>query len=378
MMRSLGFEDSHARVCTPAAEIRKGLACALGILASAVACGGDDGAGTVSLADSGSLAALTNNNLDIPTTVAVRDNIAWVAESQFDHYVPFGGSGDPAGFRLVGVPLTAGAAVQQIALPERFFPEGITKSQAGRMYVGSIADGSIYTVAPNATTALQFVAANTLAKPSVLGMAVSSDGQTLWACNTVTSPPMGQLPSAAIVGIGAGDGQVKWTHELPTSAAGAFCNDIVIADNGNLWATESFGGRIFRILASDLPSNAAATTWLQASELAGPEGPAVGAFGANGLALLSGKLFLVNSSRGTLLSIDPTLDAPASADLHVVALQESGVAAPVVLANPDGITRLDDKDDTNLLIVENGFFVENNVVVNHGGKRLTQVTLNTQ
>jgi hypothetical protein len=354
------------------------LAWALGLLASAVACGGDDGAATVSLADSGSLAALTNNNLDIPTTVTVRDNIAWVGESQFDHYAPFGGSGDPAGFRLVGVPLTAGAAVQQIALPERFFPEGITKSQAGRMYVGSIADGSIYTVAPNATTAQQFIAANTLAKPSVLGMAVSGDSTTLWVCNTVTSPPMGELPSAAIVGIGAADGQVKATHELPASAAGAFCNDIAIADNGNLWATESFGGRIFRILASDLLSNTPATTWLQASELAGPEGPAVGAFGANGLVLLSGKLFVVNSSRGTLLSIDPTLDAPVSADLHLVALQESGVPDNVLLANPDGITRLSDTDDTNLLIVENGFFVEGNVVVNHGGKRLTQVTLNTQ
>ena len=115
----------------------------------------------------------------------------------------------------------------------------------------------------------------------------------------------------------------------------------------------------------------------QASELAGPQGPLAGAFGANGLALLSGKLFVVNSSRGTLLSIDPTLDAPASADLHVVALQESGVAGNVVLANPDGMTRLGDSE-TDLLIVENGFFVENGMVVDHGGKRLTRVTLKTQ
>lgn len=375
-MRSLGFEDSPAGVRTAQLEGFR-LALALGLLAGALACGGDDDASTVSLADSGSLAALTNNNLDIPTAVAVRDNVAWVAESQFDHYQPFSGADDPAAFRLVGVPLTAGGAVQQIALPDKFFPEGITVSGAKRMYVGSIRDGSIYTIGPTDTVAQPFVAANTLPKPSVLGMAVSGDGQTLWVCNTVTSPPMGQLPTGAIVGIGAADGQIKATHELPASAAGAFCNDIVIAANGNLWATESFGGRIFRILASDLPGNSPATTWLQASELSGPQGPTAGAFGANGLALLSGKLFVVNSSRGTLLSIDPTLDAPASADLHIVTLQESGVAGNVVLANPDGMTRLGDSE-TDLLIVENGFFVENNVVVNHGGKRLTRVTLETQ
>jgi len=210
-------------------------------------------------------------------------------------------------------------------------------------------------------------------------MAVSADAKTLWVCNTVTSPPDGALSTAAIVGVDTATGAVTATHELPASQAGAFCNDIVIAANGNLWATESFGGRIFRILAADLPSNGAATTWLQDSALSGgDQGPENGKFGANGLALMSGKLFVVNSSRGTLLSIDPTLDAPAGADLHVVTLQESGVTGNVVLANPDGITRLSDKDDTNLLIVENGFFVENNMVVNHGGKRLTQVTLKTQ
>ena len=58
----------------------------------------------------------------------------------------------------------------------------------------------------------------------------------------------------------------------------------------------------------------------------------------------------------------------------MVALEEAGVA-DTVLANPDGIRRL---SDTDLLIVENGFFIENGMVVNHGGRRLTQVTLETQ
>jgi hypothetical protein len=370
-MLSLVLGDSQAGRCTarpPGAHLKRA-AWALSLLGSVFGCGGDDGTQTVALADSGSLSILANNNLDIPTTVAVRasDNMAWVAESQFDHYTPFGGDGMPGGFRIIGVPLAGGAA-QQIPLPANFFPEGITISKSGRLYIGSVADGSIYTVAPNALTADPFVAKNTLPKPSVLGMAVSGDNGILWVCNTVTSPPAGTLPSAAVVGIGAGDGLVKATHELPASSVGAFCNDIVIAENGTLWATESFGGRLFRIPAGELPSNTPATAWLQATELSGPMGPAVGAFGVNGLALISNKLFVVNSSQGTLLSIDPTLASPTSADLHPVALTESGVSGGVVLANPDGITRI---NDTDLLVVENGLGLTN-------GKRLTRVSLDTQ
>jgi hypothetical protein len=355
-----------------------------GVFSAALfACGGDDGdTETVTLADSGSLTALTSRTLDIPTTVAVRTDVAggrdvaWVAESQFDHYQPFGGVGAPGAFRIIGVPLAGDPQSLSITLPANFFPEGITAAPSGRLYVGSIADGTILTVGPTSTTAEPFLPAGTLDKPSVVGMAVSGDGGILWVCNTVTSPPMGSLSSAAIIGIGAADRQIKAKHELPASAAGAFCNDIVIADNGTLWATESFGGRLFRIPPAELLQNTPATAWLQASELSGPNGPAAGQFGANGLALVSGKLFVANSSRGTLLSIDPTLAQPASTDLHLVELSESGITGKVLLANPDGITRV---SNTELLVVENGFFVDAaGAVVDRGGKRLVRVSLDTQ
>jgi hypothetical protein len=386
-MLSLVFGDSHAGRFTSQGKgaPRSRMARALGLLGcvctgsvfagGALGCGGDDDTETVVLADSGSLTALTSRTLDVPTTVAVRGDVAWVAESQFDHYAPFGGVGDPNPFRLIGIPLAGDPTPQSISLPANFFPEGITASVGGRLYVGSVANGSIYTVAPGATTAEQFLPAGTLPKPSVVGMAINGDGTILWVCNTVTSPPMGTLPTAAIVGIGAADRQIKATHELPPSAAGAFCNDIVIADNGTLWATESFGGRLFRIPPAELLNNTPPTAWLQASELSGPNGPQAGQFGANGLALVSGKLFIVNSSRGTLLSIDPTLAQPGSSDLHPVTLSETGVTGGVVLANPDGITKA---SNTELLVVENGFFVVNGMIVDRGGRRLVRVSLDTQ
>ncbi|MEO8178531.1 MAG: hypothetical protein ABI895_06835 [Deltaproteobacteria bacterium] len=365
--------------------LRSRVLCSGVFCAGLFACGGDDGdTETVTLADSGSLTALTSRTLDIPTTVAVRSDVAggrdvaWVAESQFDHYEPFGGIGTPGAFRIIGVPLAGDPQPLSIALPANFFPEGITSSPSGRLYVGSVADGSILTVGPTSTTAEPFLPAGTLTKPSVVGMALNPrDPGILWVCNTVTTPPDGALSTAAIIGIGAADRQVKATHELPSSAAGAFCNDIVIADNGTLWATESFGGRLFRIPPAELLQNTPATVWLQASELSGPNGPAAGQFGANGLALVSGKLFVANSSRGTLLSIDPTLAQPTSADLHLVELSESGITGNVFLANPDGVTKV---SNTELLVVENGFFVDPTTreILDRGGRRLIRVSLNTQ
>ena len=364
-MQSLVFGVSRATrlaVGAPTVRLRR-VACALAVLSSALGCGSDDDdADTVALADSGSLTALTTS-MEIPTSVTVRDGIAWVAESQLDQYPPFnGGVGTPGPFRLVGVPL-AGGAPQRIDLPANYFPESVTVSAANRMYVGSVADGAIYTVDPGGLEAREFLPAGTLDKPSVLGLAVSADVKILWVCNTVSSPPQGELPSADLVGIDTSTRQIVATHQLPNSTVGSFCSDVVVAPNGNLWVTESFGGRLFRIPAAEALTNSAATPWLQADQLAGPMGPAVNSFGVNGLALLGGRLFVVNSFRGILLSIDPTLAAPVADDLRHVAVQEGG--AEVLLSNPDGITA---QGESGILIAENGYGLP-------GGKRLVRVDL---
>jgi hypothetical protein len=366
-MRSLVFGSSLAKAQSHRPSVSAlplcTLGCGLALIMAAVGCGSDaknGGSGTVALADSGSLIGLTAPGaIDIPATVAVRDGVAWVTETQFDHYLPFMGDGMPAKFRLVGLPLAGGQA-QEIPLPDEFFPEGITVTGADRMFVGSVATGAIYTVPPNQEVAEEFVPAKTLPQSGVLGLTPSADGGLLWACNTDTANA-----HADIVGIGVADGEIKAKHHMPDSAVGSFCNDLALSANGTLWATESFGGRLFRIPSGQLLSNSDATEWLQSPLLTGPDGPTVGVFGVNGLSLVSGKLLLVNSSLGTLLSIDPTLASPTSDDLHTIALTAGG--GNVVLANPDGITRV---NDTEVLIVENGLGLPN-------GKRVVRVDLNT-
>lgn len=330
-----------------------GIAAVLGM----VACSddGDGDGGTVALADSGELFELTNE-LGIPTTVAVADGVAWVVESQFDRYAPFGGVGQPAPFRLIGVQLD-GSGYSEIALPTGSFPEGIAATAGGRLFIGSVATGDIYTAEPGATEAGVFT--SELA-PSTIGMTVGRDNATLWLCNSNTT-----TGTAAVIGIGIGDKARVGTHELPRPSAdvGSFCNDLVMDESGTLWVTESFGGRIYRIAAEDLSRNNSAELWLEDAAL---RGPAAGSFGANGITLLGDRLYTVVSDQGTLLSIDPTIEEPSGEDLQPVTLTFQG--DEVSLVRPDGITAVPGSD-TDILIVENGLGVDG------GGKKLLRARL---
>jgi sugar lactone lactonase YvrE len=355
---------------SPALEASlKTIACVAALVGGAVACSdSEDGAGTVALADSGSLAALTDQGIEIPTTVAVANGVAWIPESQFTQFPPFNqGVGTPAPFRLVGIPLDGGSP-QYINLPNNFFPEGITATSGGRLFVGSVAEASIYTVAPDATEAVPFLAPGML-QNAVIG--VTTDGTTVWACNTFfgsMEPPA--LPTGTIVGIGIADGLIKVRHQMPpggsNGAAGAFCNDLVVSPDGAVWATDSFGGRLFRIDPENLLTPDSAAVWLEDTELAGLAGPAAGSFGVNGITLLGGQIFVVNSASGALLRIDPSLASPTGDDLERVFLTQNG--GEVDLVTPDGITAVGERQ---LLVIENGF----NPPVVGTGKRLVQVTI---
>lgn len=325
------------RACSRAVPV----ACALAALA-AVGCGnddGNDGDDAVVLVDSGQLRGLTTDTIGIPTTVAVTGDTAWIVESQFDRYPPFGGTEAPAPFRLLGVSIDASGDYDEIDLPADFFPEGIASTRGGRLFVGSVRTGSIYTVGlPNDRTAQLFF--SELA-PSAVGMTVGIDNATLWVCNSEM-----ETGASRVVGIGIESRTIVATHEIGT--ANSFCNDMVMSPDGTLWVTESFGGQIFRIPAEDLLRDDSAEVWLQDPLL---ERPTPNEFGVNGITLLNGQLFVVVTDRSSLLTIDPTLENPTGNDLREVTLNENGASASLV--RPDGVTAVPGTSN-NLLIVENG------------------------
>lgn len=242
-------------------------------------------------------------------------------------------------------------------MPAQSFPEGITATAGGRLFIGSVATGDIYTAESGADTADVFT--SELA-PSTVGMTVGRDNATLWLCNSNMA-----AGTSAVIGIGIGDKARVGTHELPRQSAevGSFCNDLVMSPDGALWITESFGGRIFRIAPEDLSRNNSAEIWLEDAAL---RGPAAGTFGANGITWLGDRLYTVVTDQGTLLSIDPTIEAPTGDDLQPVALTFNGTEVPLI--RPDGITAVPGSA-TDILIVENGLDVAG------GGKKLLRARL---
>jgi sugar lactone lactonase YvrE len=328
-----------------------------------IGCGDDDDGGTSALADSGSLAAITANDIDIPTTVTVSQGVVWVVESQFTNFEPFGGMGEPLPFRLLGYPLQPDQPREFIALPDAFFPEGIASNpEDGRLYVGSVSTGAIYTVGPNVFDAVPFISPTNLPMgTSTFGMSVSSDEDhsMLWACMSANGQVFVSGFDIATATSVVVHRLTPYSEEVP-----AFCNDVIQSPNGALWITESMGGRLYRVAPEDVMTDNSANVWLEADNLAGPDGPANGSFGANGLTLAGGQLFIANSARGSLWRIDPTLSEPTNDDLRLVQLSEDG-NDNVTLAGPDGIHAI---NSSQILIVENGFGLE-------GGKRVVLATL---
>jgi sugar lactone lactonase YvrE len=332
----------------------------LGRLALLIACAGvaaacnDDGGEDVIAGDSGEVRALLAE-LDVPTTVAVRDGSAWVPEGQLNHFLD-ATTGPPNPFRVVSVSLEERKAGAQIDLPGNdAYPEGIASAPDGTLYVGSIATGKIWRVPAGSTQAEEFVAAGVLQR-GALGMKVDEARGLLWVCDSRPTGPAG----GTIVGIDLDDAQVSVRHEMGVSA---LCNDILVDRSGTLWATDSFGGSIYRVLASVVNSSAAAGVWLTHPLLT----PPAGGFGANGLALAGGRLFVSVTSAGTLVRIDPSSDQPED-DIETVTLIERGASGRLTLSGPDGVEAL---SDTELLVVENG-------IANPSVPRLIKVTLDTE
>jgi hypothetical protein len=339
----------HARL-VPSSRNARLAACLFGALnAAALGCSDDDGGDEPATipGDTGSVAVMAEG-FSTPTTVAVRDRTAWVPEGQFTHLPALGGTTPPEPFSVRSISLDGdGLQAARIALPgDDFYPEGIaTDPESGDLYVASVYTGEIVKIASGSSTAERFVApAPATLERGGFGLRVDNARGLLWACdsNLGASPA---LPGGTLVGLDLDDASVVVRHELP---AGSICNDIAIDASGGLYVTETGAGGVYHIDADDALTPDSAELWLSVPEIAPPM---PGALGANGIALTGGRMFIANTSAGTLVRVDPGAADPASS-VSVVSLTEGASSAALVLSGPDGVLPL---SDTQLLVVENGF-----------------------
>lgn len=203
-----------------------------------------------------------------------------------------------------------------IALPgDAYYPESISADADGTLYVGSLVTGQVVAFADGDTDGTVVVGPGS----GVTGVAgVTIRGDELWLCSidTTFQRPT-EIRSFTL------DGVALTTHAI---GANRFCNDLAFDAAGMLYITDSFNGTVLRLA----PGAAAPEPWLEDAALA----PAMqGGFGLDGIAVVSGAVFVNKFDTG---------------GLYRIAIGAGGVAGPAqpiavtpALTAPDGMRALD-------------------------------------
>src|SRR5262245_40551286 len=201
-----------------------------------------------------------------------------------------------------------------------FYPEGIASDRDGTLYVGSIGTGAVVRIAPGSSTP------EVLVEPRALfgtyGMAVDRPRGLLWVCTYDDTLHPAQPAALAAYALGSGEPVASYVMPGPEG----FCNDVVVDNQGNVYATDAFANTVVRLQqgASELE------TWATSPLFSAPPFTIT----LNGLVFDRGehRLFVVRSDNGTLFSIPVNHDGSAG--------EPVAIPVDVPLELPDGIERL--------------------------------------
>ncbi len=164
---------------------------------------------------------------------------------------------------LSGAPL----AHQPVDLGPKAFPESLDVGKDGTLYIGSIANGTVLRAAPGAARADVWIAKDKGKLSGVLGVVVDETRDNLWVCSSDVSRA-GEPVSLKNFDLKAG--VLKADYPFPDGKG--FCNDIAIAKDGTLYATDTPGALIYRLPVGGTKLE----PWLKDQRLEGIDGIAFG------------------------------------------------------------------------------------------------------
>ena len=199
------------------------------------------------------------------------------------------------------------------------YPESLTSSADGTLYVGSLA-GTIYRALPGQATAEPWIhrtRQNGLL--SVFGVLADDRHRTLWVCSSPARLP-GGVPtgSAAVVRFDLTSGARTGIDRLP--GARAICDDVALAPDGSAYVADIGQGAIWR----SAPGGGPLTAFARARALAGIDGIA---FAQDGV------LYVDSFTHNQLLRVE------RRADGSFAGLTPISTSLP--LEGPDGLRPID-------------------------------------
>src|SRR5712671_387963 len=149
------------------------------------------------------------------------------------------------------------AATQQIeSIPvpgKKAFPESITSTSDGALFVGRLGDGGIVRVQPRTAASTVFVQPGAAGSRSILGVFADEASGTLWACSNDLSalggPATGSDTGSALKGFDLKTGAAKRSVSLEPDS---FCNDIAVDAGGAVYVTDSAHPTVLRLPAGEI------------------------------------------------------------------------------------------------------------------------------
>jgi len=195
------------------------------------------------------------------------------------------------------------------------FPESISSTSDGTLYIGSIALSSVFKAEPGAATAEPWIGKEAGGFAMVLGVLADEANGNLWVCTGTFGDPT--APPTELKSFDLATGAAKQTFVFPgEQGAAGICNDIVVAPDGTVLATDTAGGRILALA----PGASELALWAHDAQFEN---------GLDGLAFDGGALYVNNVTAGTLFRVDVNADGTAGAITKIEPSQ--------ALAGPDGM-----------------------------------------
>ncbi len=228
-----------------------------------------------------------------------------------------------------------------LAIPgEKIYPESITASADGRIFIGSITTRQIFIVKPGKSSAEPWIGADGEPALGVYGLFADNRSGTLWACFSSFPGSSGTQAPSALVAFDLKKAKLKGRYPLPTG--GAFCNDIAVGADGAIYVTDSANMEVDRLAGP----GAKLQTWAGNGGF-GPKGGVI-----DGISVIGNRVFVNTRETNKIFAV------PMGADGQAGAIAEIKLARPI--DRPDGMRSY----GARLLLVESG-----------GPGRLTQLTI---